>query len=434
MRELFLFHHLHLDEGQHHSEPVRFFRLLSEKNLDPNIAGGCAMAYAADKREDPEALAQDPIFKNLLAQESWQQHFIEYIEALRAQIASSGQGDENQRRWTAFLSSDSLLRKCDARVLGVDLFRAATLNPTNPFDKLYQRQGYPADFWERAALIRNLYHESLFDPIRLLADWSHDIKNLLSPVVGIRYLYPWPVETQKFFSLIEILATQLKQLKCSTLPDFLRYLDNDFLPGLESSLGSLGVNQKNYSPKHKNALDLILANTLEVQRRFIDFRRSIEGQQKVIENIPWNEIMDQAKAYSFSISLSVDFSYEVEPGLESYLFSANRTDLLRVLENLIKNSHEAMASPEQQEKKIKVVLRLLPLGGSDPHHLEIRYTDTGPGAPKDLLSHPVSTKGPGRGVGLGVVRDIVKENGGTISIVSTGPKGTCFLILIPSQA
>ncbi|HEY1505686.1 MAG TPA: ATP-binding protein [Stellaceae bacterium] len=94
----------------------------------------------------------------------------------------------------------------------------------------------------------------------------------------------------------------------------------------------------------------------------------------------------------------------------------------RVLINLIDNAAQAMTENAQQ-RKITVTTALV-----DDDHFEFAITDTGAGiAPENLsrVFEPLfSTKSFGTGLGLPMVKQIVEQHGGTISITSEVGKGT----------
>lgn len=101
----------------------------------------------------------------------------------------------------------------------------------------------------------------------------------------------------------------------------------------------------------------------------------------------------------------------------------------QVFLNLIKNSIEAM----EGEGQIQISARV------HDSNVEIRFTDTGKGMPKEVLSRIFdpffTTKGGRKGYGLGlfVTHNIIKEHGGTIDVMSTPGHGSTFLIKFPQK-
>jgi signal transduction histidine kinase len=71
----------------------------------------------------------------------------------------------------------------------------------------------------------------------------------------------------------------------------------------------------------------------------------------------------------------------------------------------------------------------------DATHVNISFTDTGGGMSAESLSHVFepyfTTKSSGTGLGLLIVRRIVREHGGELSIESSEGKGLTLTIRLP---
>lgn len=109
----------------------------------------------------------------------------------------------------------------------------------------------------------------------------------------------------------------------------------------------------------------------------------------------------------------------------------SRSKLKQVLINLIKNAAEAM--PESGTLSIATRDGLIMDSG---RYAEITISDTGPGIAPEILDHvfePVrSTKGEDHaGLGLSIVKNLVKDLGGTVSFTSDQRRGTCFRLHLP---
>jgi signal transduction histidine kinase len=101
--------------------------------------------------------------------------------------------------------------------------------------------------------------------------------------------------------------------------------------------------------------------------------------------------------------------------------------LERVFQNLIINACEAV-SPESGE--VKVTLH------ANEDKIEVRVGDNGHGVPalvRDKLFEPFVSHGKENGTGLGltVVQKIVQDHGGDVTVESTSPQGTVFLVVLP---
>jgi PAS domain S-box-containing protein len=118
-------------------------------------------------------------------------------------------------------------------------------------------------------------------------------------------------------------------------------------------------------------------------------------------------------------------------------------EIRELIMNLILNASEALGEKDG-EIRISTSLakggrleRANPAGGST-ECVRLVVADTGPGIPasmKNRIFDPfVTTKHPGRGVGLTIVRTIVHKYGGNIRIASPPGRGTRFSILLPCAA
>lgn len=107
----------------------------------------------------------------------------------------------------------------------------------------------------------------------------------------------------------------------------------------------------------------------------------------------------------------------------------DRTQLVRVVTNLVKNSIQSIEQKNPEEPRIDVEVI------AKEAFVSIRVTDNGIGVPnenKERIFEPqFTTKSSGMGLGLGMVKNIVERYGGTISLTSTSEK-TTFEVSFPA--
>ncbi len=105
----------------------------------------------------------------------------------------------------------------------------------------------------------------------------------------------------------------------------------------------------------------------------------------------------------------------------------DRTQLIRVVTNLVKNAIQAV--PEVSSPRILVSV------STEGEDVKISVADNGIGIPdgfKDKIFEPkFTTKSSGMGLGLGMVKNIVETYKGTISFTSQPGKGTVFTVKFP---
>jgi signal transduction histidine kinase len=105
----------------------------------------------------------------------------------------------------------------------------------------------------------------------------------------------------------------------------------------------------------------------------------------------------------------------------------------QVVNNLVENAAQAMHGMDAKRPSQIVVSTVMTAQG-----FEFAVTDTGPGIPAAILPKvfdPLfSTKSFGTGLGLSVVRQIVEQHGGTVTITSDPETGTRVAIRLPQRA
>ena len=105
---------------------------------------------------------------------------------------------------------------------------------------------------------------------------------------------------------------------------------------------------------------------------------------------------------------------------------ADAERLYRVLMNLVRNAVEALAG--------QGTLQITACRSENQVMIDVR--DTGAGIPEPIRVHLFepftgSARPGGTGLGLATARDLVRAHGGELTLVETGPQGTCFRIQLP---
>ena len=165
-------------------------------------------------------------------------------------------------------------------------------------------------------------------------------------------------------------------------------------------------------------------------------RRIVKAQQSYSRLSTLPEALDVREVLDASCMLLAP-SFEAEGGsvqtIHQYapvpLVETNRTRLLDICCNLIKNAHEAMAdSPGPKTLTLRVE--------SVDDGVSISVADTGAGISDEnlcrLWEFGFTTKGGGHGFGLHSVASGIHELGGHISVHSDGPGKGCLLYTSPS--
>ena len=141
------------------------------------------------------------------------------------------------------------------------------------------------------------------------------------------------------------------------------------------------------------------------------------------ENI--NSIVEEAVRFLALEIKDRDIVVEQELRSDLPLLEIDRDQMKQAFYNVIKNSFEAMKS--------RGILRIRT--DLDESHVIVRFTDTGGGISAENLSRVFepyfTTKTSGTGLGLLIVRRIVREHGGEMSIESSEGKGLTLTIRLP---
>ena len=113
---------------------------------------------------------------------------------------------------------------------------------------------------------------------------------------------------------------------------------------------------------------------------------------------------------------------------EAYIFhKMDQTQWIRVITNLIQNALYSVSKKKTPQIRVQIL--------TDPTQTTISITDNGSGIPEKLqgkiFEPKFTTKSAGMGLGLGIVKNIIKSHKGKICFTSSQKKGTTFSISLP---
>lgn len=126
--------------------------------------------------------------------------------------------------------------------------------------------------------------------------------------------------------------------------------------------------------------------------------------------------------------------FEIVQAGEDIRLDGNRQEIFRAVSNLLENARDAVTCPGMPTSRARVIITL------ETHDTFVRITvaDNGPGMTETAakafnLSNepPPSTKGAGRGSGIGIANDLVRRNGGYMYVISEEGRGAAFTIHLP---
>jgi two-component system, sporulation sensor kinase E len=155
------------------------------------------------------------------------------------------------------------------------------------------------------------------------------------------------------------------------------------------------------------------------------FLRAIRPTRPQMQPQNINAIVEEAVRFLAPEIKDRDIVVEQELRADLPMLDLDRDQMKQAFYNVIKNSFEAMKS--------RGILRIRT--DMDESHLMISFTDTGGGISAENLSRVFepyfTTKPSGTGLGLLIVRRIVREHGGELSIESSEGKGLTLTIRLP---
>ena len=116
-----------------------------------------------------------------------------------------------------------------------------------------------------------------------------------------------------------------------------------------------------------------------------------------------------------------------QPSIKELFANLDKTQLIRILTNLVKNADQASENSSNKIIEVKVM--------SEGNNIKIIVSDNGKGISeevKDLIFEPkFTTKSSGMGLGLPMIKNIIEAYDGSISFTSKEGIGTVFSVILP---
>ncbi|MBT8256422.1 MAG: GHKL domain-containing protein [Bacteroidia bacterium] len=236
---------------------------------------------------------------------------------------------------------------------------------------------------------------------------------------------------------------------------------NAMIDELESSAAQLAANEreaawremaKQVAHEIKNPLTPMRLTVQSFQRKFDPSDKRIHEKMEEYSNTLIQQI-DTMSSIASAFSTYADMPAQQDETLnlvritkltldifnEDYIYfhsdeeeiisKFDRTQLIRVVTNLIKNSIQAIQQNKPEEPRIDVKVF------TEGEWAYITVTDNGTGISvenKDKVFEPkFTTKSSGMGLGLAMVKNIVETYGGNITFISEDGNGASFRVAIP---
>ena len=175
----------------------------------------------------------------------------------------------------------------------------------------------------------------------------------------------------------------------------------------------------------EEAIAICRAEITRLDSIVTQFLQAIRPSKPILHQENVNSIVEEALRFFGPEIADRDIVVEAELRPDLPLIELDRDQMKQAFYNVIKNSFEAM--------KRRGILRIRT--DMDATHVSIGFTDTGGGMSAESLSRVFepyfTTKSSGSGLGLLIVRRIVREHGGEMAIESNEGKGLTLTIRLP---
>jgi signal transduction histidine kinase len=235
-------------------------------------------------------------------------------------------------------------------------------------------------------------------------------------------------ETLKVVQLQKQVA-DLKQL--TALGHLTANLAHDMGTPLHSigGLANLLLEREGWPPDVAHKLKLIVQQTQRLDNVIQNVRKATRLPEPHFEVLTIQEILSETLPLveSFMQKNRVEMKVNIDDGIKPLY--VDRYRIQTALMNIIQNALEAMP----QGGKITISAQTIPQNGL----VAVTINDTGTGMPPDMIEKACepffsTRQNEGlRGLGLAIVRDIVKTHGGKMEIKSSLGQGTSIILYLP---
>jgi nitrogen fixation/metabolism regulation signal transduction histidine kinase len=141
-----------------------------------------------------------------------------------------------------------------------------------------------------------------------------------------------------------------------------------------------------------------------------------------------NETLNVVEVVEFSLDIFNEEYIHFESEDQEIITIMDRTQLIRIITNLVKNAIQAIPE-EQEEKNITVAVK------KQDNNVNISVKDNGTGIETEnsayIFEPKFTTKNSGMGLGLGIIKNIIENYKGTITFDTTVGEGTTFTVTFP---
>lgn len=188
--------------------------------------------------------------------------------------------------------------------------------------------------------------------------------------------------------------------------------------------------ERKFNPEDENNKEK-LAEYSQTLIQQIDVMSSIASAFSDFAKMPTQkkEEIEVISVVKFALDIFNEKSISYQPKEKELFAFLDKTQLIRIVTNLVKN---AVQATDKEENPLIEVMVL-----SEKNNLKIEVSDNGKGIAeevKELIFEPkFTTKSSGMGLGLGMIKNIIEAYEGSISFTSKEGEGTVFTVVLPKK-
>ena len=182
------------------------------------------------------------------------------------------------------------------------------------------------------------------------------------------------------------------------------------------------------------------ANDPELKQKLNDYSQTLIQQIDTMSSVAsafsnfasmpaqQNETLNVVEVVELALDIFNENYIVFEKEEEVIISKMDRTQLIRVITNLVKNATQSIPD-DQENKSIVVSIK------RDHDNVLIQVQDNGRGIESEntnrIFEPKFTTKSSGMGLGLGIIKNIIENYKGTITFESVVNKGTTFTVSLP---
>jgi len=190
--------------------------------------------------------------------------------------------------------------------------------------------------------------------------------------------------------------------------------------------------------KLEQMTDVIIRQTNDLRRIVDEFSKFARMPEPELKRTDMTQLVHDALSLQISGQPDVHFAASIPE--EIVTVDMDDTMIGQALTNLLKNAGEATETYAQKHEHEGYVPQIQLRMSYDDRHVFVKISDNGIGLPEDrarLFEPYVTTRDKGTGLGLPIVKKIIEEHGGTLTLTDAeifdgqSHAGACAIIQLP---